>query len=322
MMSLLNELGISSIDHRYLSVQKIVECVANFSEGQRNAVIDEIVAAIASVNGAAVLGWESDVDHNRSVVTFAGEAACVANAAFAGIEVAAALIDMDRHSGQHPRIGAADVVPFVPLHNVSMDDCARLAHELGARVGEELQIPVFHYGEASIQDNNRRLADIRRGGYERLRASVRSGHLPQPDFGPSHLDKAGACAVGARELLIAFNVYLSTDDITVARRIARTVRESSGGLPHVMALGLLVKGAAQVSMNLTDYQVTSIHRAVEAVRQEAENLGAAITYAELIGLLPREALAATDASYVQIDNFSLDRVLESQLARCFGLSVK
>ena len=159
MMSLLNELGISSIDHRYLSVQKIVECVANFSEGQRTAVIDEIVAAIASVDGAFLLGWESDVDHNRSVVTFAGEPASVSNAAFAGIQVAAALIDMDRHSGQHPRIGAADVAPFVPLHNVSMEDCARLAHELGARVGEELQIPVFLYGEASIQDNNRRLAD-------------------------------------------------------------------------------------------------------------------------------------------------------------------
>ena len=321
-MSLLNELGISSIDHRYLSVQKIVECVANFSEGQRTAVIDEIVAAIASVDGAFLLGWESDVDHNRSVVTFAGEPASVSNAAFAGIQVAAALIDMDRHSGQHPRIGAADVAPFVPLHNVSMDDCARLARELGERVGEELQIPVFLYGEASIQDNNRRLAELRRGGYEGLRESVKSGHLPQPDFGPSHLDKAGACAIGARELLIAFNVYLSTDDITVARRVARAVRESSGGLPHVMALGLLVKGAAQVSMNLTDYKVTSIHRAVEAVRQEAEILGAAITYAEIIGLLPREGLAATDASYVQIDNFSLDRVLESQLARCFGLSVK
>lgn len=299
-------------------MQRIVECVANFSEGRRNAVVDEVVTAISSTTNVAVLGWESDVDHNRSVVTFAGEPVSVAEAAFAGIQTAATLIDMDQHSGQHPRIGAADVVPFVPLKNVSMDECVSLARDLGRRVSEELGIPVFLYGEAALRNENRKLADIRRGGYESLRANIRDGRLSQPDFGPRHLGSAGACAVGARHILIAFNVFLSTDDVEMARRIARTVRESSGGLPHVMALGLLVNGAAQVSMNLTDYRVTSIYRAVEAVRQEAERLGVALASTELIGLLPGAALAATDASYVQIDNFSLDRVLEIQLARCLG----
>ena len=303
-------------------MQRIVECVANFSEGRVTKVVGEIVAAISSIDGVAVLGWESDVDHNRSVVTFAGEPAAVVEAAFTGIRVAALLIDMDSHCGQHPRIGAADVVPFVPLHNVSMDDCVRLAHALGARVGKELRIPVFLYGEAALRNKYRRLAYIRRGGYERLRECIKLSDERRPDFGPRHLGGAGACAIGARDVLIAFNVYLSTDDVTVARRIARAVRESSGGLPHLMALGLLVKGSAQVSMNLTNYRITSIHRAVEAVRREAHSQGVTVEGTELIGLAPKAALAATEASYVQIDNFSLDRVLEIQLARCFGLDVE
>ncbi|MCY4019911.1 MAG: glutamate formimidoyltransferase [Chloroflexi bacterium] len=303
-------------------MEQIVECVANFSEGRRTEVVGEFVAAISSTDGVAVLGRESDVDHNRSVVSFAGEPAAVVEAAFAGIRVAAALIDMGSHTGQHPRIGAADVVPFVPLHNVSMDDCVRLARELGARVGKELQIPVFLYGEAALRDKYRRLADIRRGGYERLRECIELSDERRPDFGPRFLGSAGACAIGARDILIAFNVYLSTDDVAVARRIARAVRESSGGLPHLMALGLLVKGSAQVSMNLSNYRITSIHHAVEAVRQEAHSLGVAVEGSELIGLTPKAALAATAASYVQIDNFSLDRVLEIQLARHFGLDVE
>ncbi len=303
-------------------MRRIVECVANFSEGRRSEVVGEIVAAISSTENVAVLGWESDVDHNRSVVTFAGEPAAVVEAAFTGIQVAAALIDMDCHSGQHPRIGAADVLPFVPLYNVSMDDCVRLARELGARVGVELRIPVFLYGEATLQDRYRRLADIRRGGYEALRDCIGLSDERRPDFGPRFLGTPGACAIGARDILIAFNVYLSTDDVAVARRIARAVRESSGGLPHLMALGLLVKGSAQVSMNLTNYRITSIHRAIEALRQEARNLGVTVAGTELIGLAPKAALAATDASYVQIDNFSLDRVLEIRLAQCFGLSAE
>ncbi|MCY4073246.1 MAG: glutamate formimidoyltransferase [Chloroflexi bacterium] len=303
-------------------MQRIVECVANFSEGRRTAVVGEIVAAISATDGVAVLGWESDVDHNRSVVTFAGEPAAVVESAFTGIQVAATLIDMNCHSGQHPRIGAADVLPFVPLYNVSMDDCVRLARELGARVGKELRIPVFLYGEAALRDRNRRLAYIRRGGYEGLRECIESSDERRPDFGPRILGGAGACAIGARDILIAFNVYLSTDDVAVARRIARALRESSGGLPHLMALGLLVNGSAQVSMNLTNYRITSIHRALEALRQEAHSLGVAVESTELIGLAPKAALAATAASYVQIDNFSLDRVLEVQIARRFQLSAE
>ncbi len=303
-------------------MQEIIECVANFSEGRSSEVIREIVSAISSTEGLALLGWESDVDHNRSVVTFAGKPASVADAAFAGIETASALIDMNRHAGQHPRIGAADVIPFVPLYNASMDDCARLARELGARVGKELRIPVYLYGEAALREKYRRLATIRRGGYERLRECIKSSDERAPDFGARVLGSAGACAIGARDILIAFNVYLSTDDIRVARRIARALRESSGGLPHLLALGLLVKGRAQVSMNLTNYKITSIQRALAAARQEAHSLGVNVQSTELIGLAPKAALDAPDGSAVQIDNFSSERVLELQLARRFELSAE
>lgn len=299
-------------------MRQIVECVANFSEGRRRAAIEEIVASVAGVNGVAILGYESDADHNRSVVTFAGPPNEVAEAAFAGIRAARRLIDMEMHRGQHPRIGAADVVPFVPLRNVSMAECVRLARALGARVGQELRIPVFLYQKAALKQNNRELADIRRGGYERLKKEIRVEHARQPDFGPCELGSAGACVIGARDILIAFNVYLSTGDALIARRIARQVRQSSGGLPHVKALGLLINGKAQVSMNLTDYRITSIHRAVEAVRQAARALSHDIERTELVGLLPRAALQATTTTFVHIDNFTPGRVLELQLVRCFG----
>ena len=297
---------------------QIVECVANFSEGRRHSVIEEIVRSIAGIDGVAILGYESDEDHNRSVVTFAGPPNGTAEAAFAGIRRACQMIDMDRHRGQHPRIGAADVVPFVPLRNVCMEDCVRLARALGERVGQELQIPVFLYRAAALQQENRELADIRRGGYERLKSAIQAGENPQPNFGPREIGRAGACVIGARDLLIAFNVFLSTDDVLIARRIARKVRQSSGGLPCVKALGLLVRGKAQVSMNLTDYRVTSIHCALEAVRQASSALGHEIDSTELIGLLPREALTSSAATSVQIDNFTPDRVLEVRLAHFFG----
>ena len=296
----------------------LVACVANFSEGRHSDVVDEIVGSIASVNGVAVLGHEHDEDHNRAVVTFAGAPVAVSAAAYVGIECAARLIDMDKHSGQHPRIGAADVVPFVPLRHVGMPEGVRMARSLGERVGRELRLPVFLYQEAALCEANRELADIRRGGFERLRRVIGTDKGPKNDLGPSALGKAGACVIGARHILIAFNVYLTTDDPRVARLIARRIRQSSGGLPCVKALGLLIKGQAQVSMNLTDYRVTPIYRAVEAVRREAQSLGYGIARTELIGLLPRAALEATEGSYVQIDNFSPDRVLENRLAACFG----
>ncbi|MCY3780989.1 MAG: glutamate formimidoyltransferase [Chloroflexi bacterium] len=292
----------------------LVECVANFSEGRRGAVIDSIVSAIDRTDGVAVLGAESDADHNRAVVTFAGAPDCIGEAAFKGIQRAGELIDLERHRGQHPRIGAADVIPFVPLRDVSMADCVVLARKLGQRVGETLSLPVFLYERAALQEANRNLADIRRGGYEKLKASLAAGKPPKPDFGPCRLKSAGGCIIGARNLLIAYNVFLDTTDVAIAREIARAIRESSGGLPHVKALGLFVKGRAQVSMNLTNYKVTSMRRAVEATRAEASRLGVNMVSSEIIGLLPQDALLAGDVDYLQIENFDQARVLEHKLA--------
>ena len=235
-------------------------------------------------------------------------------AAFAGIQRAAKLIDLEQHCGQHPRIGAADVIPFVPLRGASMDDCVALARELGERVGDTLGLPVFLYERAAMQAANRNLADIRRGGYERLKFSLPRGEPPLPDFGPPRVGAAGGCVIGARDLLIAYNVFLDTANVTVARQIARAVRTSSGGLPHVKALGFLVRGRAQVSMNLTDYRVTSIARVTEAIRAEAQQLGVSIASAEIIGLIPQDALTEADALALQIENFDRSKVLEYQLA--------
>ncbi|MCY3866270.1 MAG: glutamate formimidoyltransferase [Chloroflexi bacterium] len=292
---------------------KIVECVANFSEGMRHEIVAEIVDAIAGVSGVEVLGAESDVDHNRSVVTFAGAPRDVAEAAFAGIATATAKIDMNEHRGQHPRIGAADVIPFAPLRNVSMAECVDLARSLGARVGEALRLPVFLYGEAALQAENRELSAIRRGGYESLRQSIKTGVAPQPDFGPRLLSSAGGCAIGAREILIAFNVYLDTTDLSIAKAIARAIRQSSGGMPGVQALGFFVQGKAQVSMNLTDYRVTSMGAAFERIRQLAAEYGVSVDHSEIIGLIPRAALAGSSAADLQILNFGPERVLESFL---------
>lgn len=292
----------------------VVVCPANFSAGQRKDVIEKIARAIEASDGAAVLGWERDLDHNRAVVTFAGAPVAVSEAAYAGIREAADLIDMDHHEGQHPRIGAADVLPFVPYRGVSMADCVALARSLGARVGESLRLPVFLYAEAAVQIQNRRLADIRRGGYEGLKRSIERGTNPLPDFGPRKLGKAGGCSIGARGPLIAFNVYLSTADVMIAKSVARAIRESSGGLPHVQALGFEVRGLAQVSMNLTDFRLTSISDAVSAIRREAAFFNVSIHSAEIIGLLPAEALSRAEASALRVENYSRKRILDLRLA--------
>ena len=293
----------------------LIECVANFSEGRRGAVIETIVNAISGSPGATVLGYESDSDHNRAVVTFVGAPRAVAEAAFAGIARAAELIDLDQHSGQHPRIGAADVVPFIPLRGADMNDCVQLARRLGERVGDELRLPVFLYEHAALQAANRNLADIRRGGYESLKRSIASGDPPQPDFGPRTAGKAGGCAIGARDLLIAFNVFLTTDDVTIGRQIARSIRASSGGLPHVKALGLMVRGQAQVSMNLTDYRVTGIPQVVSAIEAAARRFGVGIASSQIIGLIPQDALTEAAAAQLHVENYSPARILETQLAR-------
>jgi glutamate formiminotransferase/formiminotetrahydrofolate cyclodeaminase len=254
-----------------------------------------------------------DADHNRTVLTFAGPPDAVAESAYAAIAEAARLIDMDEHEGQHPRIGATDVVPFVPISGVSMEDCVELANALGKRVGEELGIPVYLYERAARRPERENLAKIRKGEYEALKISIETEEDRIPDFGPRKLGKAGATVIGARPALIAFNVYLTTPDLDIAKQIARTVRHSSGGLPFVKALGMLVDGIAQVSMNLTNYEETPIAQVVEAIRQEAESHGVGIRNTELVGLIPQAALVDAAQWYLQLDMFEPDQVLETRL---------
>lgn len=294
-------------------MKKIVECVPNFSEGRRQPVIDAIVAAIAGVSGVHVLDVQSDADHNRTVVTFVGSPEAVVEGAFQGIATAAQLIDLNHHRGEHPRIGAADVVPLVPVRGVTMEECVALARQLGRRVGEELGIPVYLYEEAATRPDRRNLADIRRGEYEGLKEEILTNPDRAPDFGPARLGPAGATVIGARTFLIAYNVFLTTDNVEIARRIAQAVRHSSGGLRYVKALGLLVDGKAQVSMNLTDFRRTPVHRVVEMIRREAARYGVSIERSELIGLIPQQALLDAAQWYLQLDGFTPDQVLENRL---------
>ena len=294
-------------------MQKIVECVPNFSEGRRQPVIDAIAAAIGSVDGVRVLDVQSDADHNRTVVTFVGGPEAVAEGAFQSIATAAQLIDLDHHRGEHPRIGAADVVPLVPVRGVAMEECVALARQLGQRVGEELRIPVYLYEEAATRPERRNLADVRRGEYEGLKEEIRTNPDRAPDFGPARLGPAGATVIGARPFLIAYNVFLTTGDVEIARQIARALRHSSGGLRYVRALGLLVAGKAQVSMNLTDFRHTPVHRVVEMIRREAARHGVAVERSELIGLIPQQALLDAAQWYLQLDGFTPDQVLENKL---------
>jgi glutamate formiminotransferase len=288
--------------------------VPNFSEGRRKDVIDSIVAVMSTTPGAKVFDTQSDLDHNRTVVTLVGAPQAVTEAVFHGIARAAELIDMDHHRGAHPRMGATDVVPFVPVRNVSLDDCAALARQLGDRVGTELGIPVYLYESAAIRPDRRNLADVRRGEYEGLRKEIAADPDRLPDFGPPSIGAAGATAIGARFPLVAFNVYLNTDDLTTAKTIARAVRHSTGGLRCVKALGMLVEGQAQVSMNLTNYRVTPIHRVVELIRSEADRFGVNVTRSEVVGLVPAEALLDAAQFYLQLHGFRPDQVLENRLA--------
>ena len=296
-------------------MERLVECVPNFSEGRRKEVIEAIVKAITEAGNVWLLDVESDEDHNRSVVTFVGEPEAVEEAAFRGIKKAAELIDMDQHKGQHPRIGATDVVPFVPLKGVTMEECVEMARRLGERVGRELGIPVYLYGEAATRPERQDLAYIRRGEYEGLKEKIATDPDRAPDFGPAVLGKAGATAIGARPPLIAFNVYLNTDDVRIAKEIAKAVRHSSGGLRYVKAIGLLVKGKAQVSMNLTNYRQTPIPRVMELIRREAARYGVSIASSEIVGLVPEEALLDAAIYYLQLEGFSKEQILEKKLEK-------
>ncbi|MGH2621143.1 MAG: glutamate formimidoyltransferase [Anaerolineales bacterium] len=292
---------------------KLVECVPNFSEGRRPEVIEAIEAAIRSIDGIQVLDRHVDADHNRCVITFVGSPAAASAAAFAGIAKAAELITLETHQGEHPRIGATDVVPFIPVREVSMPECVELARALGSRVAQQLGIPVYLYEEAATRPDRVNLEDIRRGEYEGLKSAIASDPERMPDFGPAQLGPSGATVIGARKPLIAYNVYLTTDDVEVAKRIAKTVRFSGGGLRFVKALGLLVDRHAQVSMNLTDFTRTPIHRVVELIRREADRYGVGIHHSELVGLIPQEALVEAARWYLQLDDFEPTQVLETRL---------
>ena len=297
---------------------RLVECVPNVSEGRRSEVLDQLVAEIAAVPGAILLDREMDPDHNRSVLTFAGEPEPVVEAAFRVARKAAELIDLTKHSGQHPRMGATDVIPFVPIEGVTLDDCATMARTLGQRIGDELGIPIFLYESAASRPERVALADVRRGEFEGLRELIGKDPARQPDFGPARIHPtAGATAVGARRFLVAFNANLNTGDVRIAKAIAAAIREQSGGLKHVRALGFSIENGrrAQVSMNLVNTEATPIHRVLALVRDEASRRGAAISGCEVVGLVPEYAMLDAAEHALQLEHFKRDQVLELRLKR-------
>jgi glutamate formiminotransferase/formiminotetrahydrofolate cyclodeaminase len=293
----------------------LVECVPNFSEARRAEVVEAIVAALrtAGAEGVRVLHVSPDLDHNRTVVTLVGTPAALEAALLAGIGRAAELISLDEHRGQHPRLGATDVVPFIPLRGATLEECVALAQRLGERVGRELGLPVYLYEAAATRPERQNLEHIRRGEYEKLKTDIATDPRRVPDYGPRQVGPAGAVVIGARAFLVAYNAYLNTADVTIAKKIAKAVRFSSGGLRFVKALGLLVDGQAQVSMNLTDFTQTPVARVIEFVRREAARYGAAITRTELVGLIPQAALVDAAQWYLQLDNLEADQILENML---------
>ncbi len=292
----------------------LVECVPNFSDGRRVQVIDEISGSIQRA-GARIIDRQMDTDHNRSVITFVGEPSAAENAAFAAIQIAARLINLDTHRGEHPRIGATDVVPFVPIRGVTMDDCVGIAKRVGARVGSELGIPVYLYERAATRPERRDLAYIRRGEYEALKQEIATNPDREPDFGPKRVGSAGATVIGAREFLIAYNVNLATDDLRIAKEIANVIREKNGGLRGVKARGFMLhsRNIAQVSMNLTDFHATGMWAAFQRVREEAAKRGVQVLESELIGLVPLDALAQTAAQAIQLPALDSTQVVEMKV---------
>jgi len=294
----------------------IVECVPNFSEGRRKEVVDAIAKSIASVPGVRLLDTEMDSNHNRCVITFVGDRIAVAEAAFQGAKSAVARIDMNNHRGEHPRVGALDVLPFVPISGVTMDDCVALARSVGRRIADELRVPVYLYEAAATRPDRKALPDVRRGEFEGLKVAIETDAERKPDFGPAKLHPtAGACIVGARPVLIAWNVNLGTKDVTVAKRIAKAIRESDGGLPAVRAKGfeLADRGLVQVSMNMTDYRKTSLVQAFDAIRELATKERVEIVESEIIGLVPLDAVLLGATQYFKLARFHREQVLEARL---------
>jgi glutamate formiminotransferase/formiminotetrahydrofolate cyclodeaminase len=297
-------------------MSKLVECVPNFSEGRDPQKIATIISEIESVAGVQMLDQEMDKDHNRAVITFVGEPESVLEAAFKAVAKATEMIDMEKHSGQHPRMGATDVVPFIPISDVTIEECAELAKRLGKRMGDELGIPVYLYESAATRPDRENLADVRRGEYEGIKATIATDPNRAPDFGPCKTHPtAGATAVGARPYLIAFNVYLGTTNLKVAREIARAIRFGDGGLRYVKALGFEIKERrqVQVSMNLVNFEKTPIFRAYEMIKSEARRFGVPLVSAEVVGLTPLKALVDVADFYLGLENFKMSQILEYKL---------
>jgi glutamate formiminotransferase/formiminotetrahydrofolate cyclodeaminase len=304
-------------------MNRLVECVPNFSEGRRPEVIDAIVKSITSVSNVYLLGREMDADHNRAVVTIVGAPESIGEAAVRGVRAAMEHIDLTKHRGEHPRLGAADVVPFVPIRGVSLAECVEIAKTAGREIANRLKIPVYLYEAAATRPERTNLENIRRGQFEGLRDEIATNPDRKPDFGESRVHPtAGAIVVGARKPLIAFNVNLNSANLGIAKHIARRIRFSSGGFRYVKAMGVLLKdrNQAQVSMNLTDFEHTSMELVLETVRREAERYGVTIGSSEIVGLVPQKALERAAEFYLQVENFKPEMVLENRLEQVMSTS--
>src|SRR5581483_5321205 len=296
----------------------LVECVPNFSEGRDAAKVDASIAAM-KMDGVYLLDREMDADHNRSVITLVGERDAVAEAAIRGVCKAAELIDLTKHTGAHPRMGAADVVPFIPIEGLTLEDCVAIARHVGEQIWKRCGVPVYLYEAAATTPERQNLENIRRGQFEGLRDEVPKNPARRPDFGEAKLHPtAGATVVGARKFLIAYNVFLNTGDVEIAKKVARATRFSSGGLRYVKAAGFSVRGLAQVSMNLTDFEQTPIARVFEYVRREAQRYGVQPLSSEIVGLIPKRALEDAAEWFLQVENFDSSLILENRLAAVMG----
>jgi glutamate formiminotransferase / formiminotetrahydrofolate cyclodeaminase len=292
----------------------LVECVPNFSEGRDPAKVDAIIEAM-KIPGVYLLDKEMDADHNRCVITLVGEREAIQEAAIRGVGKAAELIDLTRHQGAHPRMGAADVIPFIPIDGVTIEDCVAMARHVGAEIAKRFQIPVYLYEAAAATPERQNLENIRRGQFEGIRDDIATNPARKPDFGePRVHPTAGATVVGARKFLIAYNVFLNTPDVGIAKKIAKAVRFSTGGLRFVKGAGFLVRGMAQVSMNLTDFEQTPIHRVFEYVKREAQRYGVIPVSSEIVGLIPKKALEQAAEWFLQVENFDSSLILENRLA--------
>jgi glutamate formiminotransferase len=292
----------------------LVECVPNFSEGRDKAKVDAIVEAM-KVPGVFLLDREMDADHNRCVITLVGEREAIQEAAIRGVGKAAELIDLTKHEGAHPRMGAADVVPFIPIDGVTIEDCVAMAKHVGAEIAKRFGIPVYLYESAATSPERQNLENIRRGQFEGIRDEIATNPARKPDFGEARVHPtAGATVVGARKFLIAYNVFLNTPDVDIAKKVAKAVRFSNGGLRFVKGAGFLVRGMAQVSMNLTDFEQTPIHRVFECVKREAARYGVMPVSSEIVGLIPKQALEQAAEWFLQVQNFDSSLILENRLA--------